>query len=104
MDTINTNSGIKPHESNGTGRHYPLAIESWGSDRYMVVSRGHHDCEAFKAAALAECCTAAEFLYKGSYPVQHLWYKATPRDGYVAWYSPVPQGTRGAFPATVWAE
>jgi len=32
-------------------KQYPLEVQSVGSDTYIAMSKGHHDLEAFMAAA-----------------------------------------------------
>lgn len=72
---------------------YPLEVESVGSDQYIVMSRGHHDLDAFMAKAVVEF----EGWFLGG--PQHVWIKTTPTNGGVA-YNIVREGTRGAWPAT----
>lgn len=77
---------------------YPLEIENIGDDVYKVMSRGHHDLSTFMAKVTEEY---------PSWPMgrpEHLWFKRVPfhdPDGaYDGWFHSVPEGTRGAFPAT----
>ena len=75
---------------------YPLEIESIGEDTYILVSRGHHDIHDFMRAV------RADYTWPLGVPV-HLWMKtrpARPGSGYRCHYDLVPQGTRGAWPAT----
>lgn len=84
---------------------YPLHVENWGDDHYMLVSKGHHDIAEFKEKSLEEYESIAESLTHSECPCEHLWYKRIPqKDGYTAYNVPVPEGTRGCFPATVWWE
>ena len=77
---------------------YPLEIENIGEDTYQLMSRGHHDFNEFMEAVKKS---------KPTWPMgkpSHIYFKATPRDGYTAWYSECEKGTRGAFPATYTSE
>ncbi|MCH4243727.1 hypothetical protein [Acinetobacter gerneri] len=86
-------------------KEYPLNIENWGEDCYMLVSKGHHDIDTFKAKCKEEYKYHAECLDVYKCPCEHLWYKTIPNKEYVSGYNvPVPEGTRGAFPVTVWWE
>ncbi|MDH4430905.1 hypothetical protein QEP21_11225 [Pseudomonas shirazica] len=74
---------------------YPLDVLSVGEDTYIVMSKGHHDLDQFMTAAI------------NRYPgwalggPEHVWIKTTPGHGtYDRMYNIVPQGTRGAWPAT----
>lgn len=75
---------------------YPLEIENIGEDVYILMSRGHHDIHAFMREVRE--------LYNWPLGVpQHIWMKtrpARPGSGYRCFYDVVPQGTRGAWPAT----
>lgn len=75
---------------------YPLEIENVGEDTYILMSRGHHDIHEFMRKVRAE-----GYDWPLGVP-QHLWMKTRPsRDpGYRCFYDAVPQGTRGAWPAT----
>lgn len=75
---------------------YPLAVESVGSDTYIVMSKGHHDPAEFMREAVKEF----ESWNLGG-PV-HRWCKSVPdRSGkYDTRYAFVSEGTRGAWPAT----
>ena len=79
---------------------YPLALENWGEDHYCVISRGHHDLATFEAEVRKEFDSWGDF-FESAY---HSYFKATPRDGYRAWYTECSPNTRGAFPATVASE
>lgn len=76
---------------------YPLELENIGGDSYLVISRGHHDLQLFKEKVLEEYAGFGNF-FTDAY---HCYYKATPRDGYSAWYTPCSSHVRGAFPVTV---
>lgn len=76
---------------------YPLEVESIGSDTYIIISRGHHNIHAFMRAVRAE-----GYEWPLGVPT-HIWMKTRPAakgSGYLCFYDPVPQGTRGAWPAT----
>lgn len=75
---------------------YPLAVESVGSDTYIVMSKGHHDLDDF----MREAVKAFDDWRLGG-PV-HKWCKSVPdRSGEFSMrYEFVPEGTRGAWPAT----
>lgn len=79
---------------------YPLEVESVGSDTYIVMSKGHHDFEEFMREAVKEY--SGWFLGGPS----HHWVKSVPdRSGkYDMRYAFVPEGTRGAWPATYCSE
>lgn len=77
-------------------RTYPLEVESVGGCTNIVMSKGHHDFAEFMREAVKE--------YPGWFlggPV-HRWVKPVPdRSGqYSMLYVFVPEGTRGAYPAT----
>lgn len=77
-------------------KHYPLEVQSVGSDTYIAMSKGHHDLEVFMAEAVKEC---PDWFLGGP---QHKWCKTVPdRSGEFAHrYVFVDEGTRGAWPAT----
>ena len=90
------------------GTQCPLVIESWGSDRYMLVSRGHHDLELFKQKCREE---HSSWMYNLDHPKHpapciHAWYVAADvvPEGYNDWFEPCNQDTPGSFPVTIWAE
>lgn len=84
---------------------YPLSIENWGDDSYMLISKGHHNIEQFKAECKKEYEHIAEYLEHCDCPCEQAWYKRIPSKEYAGGYNvPVEKGTRGAFPATVWWE
>lgn len=86
-------------------KNYPLNIENWGDDRLMLVSRGHHNIDNFKAECKKEYEHLSECLEAYESPCEQLWYKTIPNKDCVGGYNiPVSEGTRGAFPATVWWE
>lgn len=76
-------------------KDYPLDVVSVGEDTYIVMSRGHHNLDMFMAEAIK---------YRAGWNLggpQHVWCKTTPSHGtYDSLYHIVPQGTRGAWPAT----
>lgn len=80
-----------------SNKEYPLELENWGDQQYLVISRGHHDLDEFKKAVNKEYSSWGNF-FEVAY---HTYYKATPKDGCRAWYTPCSKGIRGAFPATV---
>ena len=72
---------------------YPLDIQNVGGDTYILMSKGHHDPHEFMRKAREE-----GYSWPLGFPT-HQWVKVTPaRDGH--WYHLVPEGTKGAFPAT----
>jgi len=72
---------------------YPLEVESVGEDTYIVMSRGHHDIDAF----MTEVIKGFDGWNLGG--AKHVWIKTTPAKG--GWnYNLVKEGTRGAWPAT----
>lgn len=73
---------------------FPLEIESIGEDAYKVMSRGHHDFDAFVAAANE----AFPELALGD--PRHVWFRAVPKAGYRCFYVETEPGSRGSFPAT----
>lgn len=74
---------------------YPLDPESVGEDTYIVMSRGHHDLEEFMKAAIED---RPRWCLGGP---EHTWIKTIPGKGnYNSLYIHVPEGTRGAWPAT----
>ncbi len=76
-------------------KNYPLDPVSVGEDTYIVMSRGHHDLDEFMAAAVA---CRPNWRLGGPHKT---WIKTTPgRGSYDVLYHHVPEGTRGAFPAT----
>ena len=75
---------------------YPLKLENWGDDSYMIISRGHHELDVFKRLVNQEYEHFGNF-FESAY---HGYFKATPHDFGTA-YSPVGPNTRGAFPATI---
>lgn len=77
-------------------KHYPLDIESCGSDVYAVMSRGHHDLVEF--AALAK----KEYPHWHLGGAEHKWCKTVPcsTGEFTSYYAFVKEGTRGAWPAT----
>ena len=78
---------------------YPLNIENIGEDVYTLMSRGHHDIHEFMKAV-----RSAGYRWPLGVP-EHTYFHATPPpDGYSAWYSECPSGTRGSFPVTTVVE
>ncbi|TQK10194.1 hypothetical protein [Herbaspirillum sp. SJZ107] len=76
-------------------RIYPLQIENVGEDIYTLMSRGHHDPEAFMRQVRAD-----GYEWPLGMP-KHIWLRCIPPpDGYVTWYVEATEGARGAFPAT----
>ena len=78
---------------------YPMVLENWGDDTYMVISRGHHDLDKFKKHVNEEYEEWGDF-FEVAY---HSYFKATPsKNPYSScYYTPCTKDTRGAFPATV---
>lgn len=86
-------------------KYYPLDVNNWGDDSYMLVSKGHHNIELFKTECLKEYQNIAEHLKHCECPCEQLWYKAIPsKDCYSSYYVPVWEDARGAIPITVWWE
>lgn len=75
-------------------KKYPLEIENWGEDTYIVGSRGHHDKEQFMLAV-----RSAGYDWPMGNPT-HEWLKAVPNSAGTVFAQATPE-TRGAFPATV---
>lgn len=76
-------------------RIYPLEIENVGTDIYTLMSRGHHDLDAFMRQVRAD-----GYEWPLGMP-KHIWLRCIPpSDGYVTWYVEAQAGARGAFPAT----
>ena len=74
---------------------YPLEVESVGEDTYIVMSRGHHDLDLFMSEAVKD---RPSWNLGGA---EHTWIKTMPGRGtYACFYAHVPEGTRGAWPAT----
>jgi hypothetical protein len=76
-------------------QRYPLDPFSIGEHTYCVISRGHHDIHAFMAKV------RESWQWPLGVP-KHIWMKTMPAPSpeYTAWYQPVPEGTRGAWPCT----
>jgi hypothetical protein len=72
---------------------YPLVIENIGEERYTLMSRGHHEFEAFMAAV------RKDYSWQLSDP-RHLWFKTLPNRRYVE----VSKDARGAWPVTYVSE
>lgn len=80
-------------------RHYPLEIQNCsGEDGTTLMSKGHHDPEAFRVAAEAYF---GEPL-KGFDQPMHGWWRTVPDQSgnYRFMYHEAKPGSRGAFPAT----
>ncbi|WP_445403658.1 hypothetical protein [Acinetobacter vivianii] len=82
-----------------SNKSYPLELENWGGDEYMVITRGHHDLDEFKKLVNEEYTSWGDF-FEVAY---HSYFKATPSNSPYSrcWYSPCSKNTRGSFPATV---
>ena len=80
-----------------SNEHYPLELENWGEDTYLVVSLGHHDLEAFTNLVKQEYSEWGDF-FESAY---HGYYKQESRAGYDSWYTPCCPTTEGAIPATI---
>lgn len=78
---------------------YPLELENWGDDTYLVVSRGHHDLNLFKKHVNEEYDSFGNFFEVG----YHTYFKAIPSNSIYSncLYIQCSKNTRGAFPATV---
>jgi hypothetical protein len=80
---------------------YPLDIETCSSDdERAILSKGHHDPDAFMTAARADGFDV-EWARLGQ--PQHIWYRKVPdRTGdRRCWYVEAAPRSRGAFPVTV---
>lgn len=75
---------------------YELDIENIGEDVYTLISRGHHDIHEFMRQVRAD-----GYSWPLGVP-KHLWMKTRPSHdpSYNCFYDAVPEGTRGAWPAT----
>ena len=76
---------------------YPLEIENVGDDTYILMSRGHHDVEAFMRQVRDD-----GYDWPLGMPTHH-WVKVVPcrcRQAHTNHYEFVEQSVRGAFPAT----
>lgn len=81
-------------------RRYPLDVHDCsGDDGNACYSKGHHDREAFKAAALA---WFGEDMSAWDGP-RHEWWRVVPdhTGEYRCVFHEAKPGTRGAFPVTV---
>lgn len=80
-------------------RRYPLDVcDCSGDDGSACYSKGHHDSEAFKAAALA---WHGGDMSQWDGP-RHEWWRVIPGDGeYRCVFHEAKPGSRGAFPVTV---
>lgn len=77
---------------------YTLAPFSIGEERYIVISKGHHDIHEFMRVVRQEVAAS----WPLGVPV-HVWMKTVPArrgSGYSALYEPVAEGTSGAWPCT----
>lgn len=86
---------------------YPLAIDAWVHDDgktvgETLVSKGHHDAKAFRAA----CAAYWGADLNGFGYVRHCWFRAMPDSNkkYSCFMSPAKPNSRGAFPATCISE
>ncbi|MDC4376701.1 hypothetical protein NQ658_06965 [Acinetobacter baumannii] len=103
------NKQIVPEiETKAQVKQYPLEIENWGGDRYMLVSFGHHDIETFKNKCREEY---EHFMYCLDHsinpcPCEQSWYAEADiiPDGYTSYYEPCDEDQEGAIPVTVWWE
>lgn len=80
-------------------RRYPLEIHALnGDDCATLMSKGHHDADAFMAAAKEHWGAPL----KGFDKLMHDWWRAIPDStgDYRFMYHPAKPGTRGAFPVT----
>lgn len=76
-------------------RKYPLDIQNVGEDTYIVMSKGHHDFDAFMAAVRVDYDWPLG-------PPKHMWMRAIPtKQPYMrCLYVHAEPNTRGAFPCT----
>lgn len=84
-------------------RAYPLEIERlYSEDESFLMSRGHHDLEAFRAQAAIDWGLRTDDREEGEEietPV-HGYMRRVPRDGYSNWHEPANGPGPGAFPVT----
>ena len=82
--------------SEANEQRYPLRVENVGDDTYILMSRGHHDADAFMRAV-----REAGYDRPLGMP-RHYWIKATPcRCGeHTCHYTILGVPVRWAFPAT----
>ena len=78
-------------------KEYPLELNNWGEDDYIVGCKGHHAIIEFEQAIASESQFQGWPLGK---PV-HEWLKAVPHAERGTLYVNVNKDTKGAFPATV---
>jgi hypothetical protein len=83
-------------------KNYPLKLENWGEEVYILASRGHHDFTAFIQAIKDEYSTwpmgAPEHTYMKAAP-------CSPQCGeHRCHYVDAKKGMRGAFPVTYSSE
>lgn len=80
-----------------TTKEYPLELENIGEDSYCLMSRGHHNLDAFMEKVSEEYPS-----WKMGKP-EHTYFKVVPdKTGeYSVWYTQVPKETKGCIPVTV---
>ncbi len=82
-------------------RPYPLDVcNCSGEDHNALMSKGHHDLAAFKAAAREYWGEAIDHWEAP----RHLWWRVVPAphgSDYKHYYADAKPHSRGAFPATV---
>ena len=93
-------NGGKAVERSARGQpqgRYPLSVENVGGDTYIVMSRGHHDTDAFMAAV-----REAGYDWPLGVP-EHRWIRVVPaprKSWLQCLYVFTEPHARGAFPAT----
>lgn len=82
---------------------YPLEIEQLhGDDEAFLMSRGHHDPEAFRAQAVIDVGLRTGPIEAGDEieTPTHGYMRIVPRDGHCNWHEPAKGPGPGAFPVT----
>lgn len=76
-------------------RSYPLDIENIGGDSYKLMSKGHHDLDAFMVLVT---------LTYPDWPMgrpSHEWFRCVPAEEGRTMLVPAVPHSRGSFPVTV---
>jgi hypothetical protein len=74
-------------------KYYKIEIMSIGEDEYVLISKGHHEPQAFKQAVWI-----AGYKYPLREP-EHLWCRCIPFDGGTSYWIQ-PKQKPGMFPVT----
>lgn len=82
---------------------YPLDVMNVSTDYYAFMSKGHHNVHDFMQHVRTEF--GEHYIKYLGYP-QHIWMKTVPDSTgeYSTRFTPVEQGTRGAYPVTFTCE